>query len=172
MSPNFRIATRSEVGTEHWNECADAFPDAWLWHRWEAAEAYATWRGTSDVSFALIDPASKMPIALVPARHVLGRRPVQRLTSILESTGGPAYAPSLSPRQRANAECDVRDGLLAIAAREGAHRIELSVPPLAPAQARPHGVNPLAMLGCKDASTQSWILDLEDRDEDALWRNL
>ena len=172
MSPNFRIAMRPEVGTEHWNECADAFADAWLWHRWEAAEAYATWHGTTDVSFALLDPASKMPIALVPARHVLGRRPARRLTSILESTGGPAYAPSLSPRQRSNAERDVRDGLLAIGAREGAHRIELSVPPLAPAHARPHGVNPLAMLGCKDASTQSWILDLEDRDEDALWRNL
>jgi CelD/BcsL family acetyltransferase involved in cellulose biosynthesis len=150
------------------------FPDAWLWHRWEAIDAYATWPNTDDVSFALLDPATNQPVALVPMRRVARRWPNRRLTSRLESTGGPAYVPTLSPRQRGSAEREVRAALLDLARKEGAHRIELAMAPLAPARngdAASH-VNPLAMLGCTDTSTQSWILDLAGQSEDALWRNL
>lgn len=108
MGSNFKLVSRPEVGVDGWNRSADGFPDAWLWHRWEAIDAYATWPDTTDASFALLDPATSQPIALVPLRHVLGRRPARRLTSLLESTGGPAYAPTLSARQRASAERDVR----------------------------------------------------------------
>lgn len=174
MGSNFNFSARPDVGIECWNRSADAFPDAWIWHRWEAIDAYATWSNTTDVSFALLDPATSEPVALVPMHLVLGRRPAQRLTGRLESTGGPAYAPTLSPRQRTNAERDVRDALLNIASKEGAHRIELAMAPLAPARNDDAAskVNPLALLGCNDASTQSWVLDLVDRSEDELWRNL
>lgn len=174
MASNFNFVSRRDTGPEAWNRSADMFPDAWIWHRWEAIDAYATWPNTRDASFALLDPTTNQPVALVPLRHVAGRWPARRLTSRLESTGGPAYAATLSPRQRSNAERDVRTGLIDIARKEGAHQIELAMAPLAPAR---HGdassnVNPLAMLGCAEASTQSWILDLEDRSEAALWRNL
>jgi len=174
VSSSFNFASRPDVGTERWNQSADAFPDAWIWHRWEAIDAYATWPNTTDISFALLDPATDEPVALVPMHRVLGRRPARRLTSRLESTGGPAYAPTLSPRQRSNAERDVRDALLALASDEGAHRIELAMAPLAPArnELAASNVNPLALLGCKDTTTQSWILDLAERSEDELWRNL
>ena len=174
MGSNFNLVSRTDAGIESWNQSADMFPDAWIWHRWEAIDAYATWPNTNDVSFALLDPTTNQPVALVPRRRVAGRWPARRLTSRLESTGGPAYAPTLSPRQRGSAERDVRAALLNLAHQEGAHRIELAMAPLAPARNgdAASNVNPLAMLGCTDASTQSWILDLAGHGEDALWRNL
>ena len=174
MGSNLNLVSRPDTGIEEWNRSADLFPDAWIWHRWEAIEAYATWPNTTDVSFALLDPTTNQPVALIPMRRVLGRWPAQRLTCRLESTGGPAYSPALSPRQRTHTERDVRAGLLSLAKSEGAHRVELAMAPLAPARrdAGVTGVNPLALLGCAEASTQSWILDLAERSEDALWRNL
>lgn len=172
MASSFRLVSRPDVGAEQWNRSADEFPDAWLWHRWEAIDAYATWPDTKDASFALLDPASGLPVALVPLHHILGRRPVPQLTSRLESTGGPAYAPGLSARQRTGAERDVQAALMSLATREGAYRVELAMAPLAPGRHGGSGINPLVMLDCREASTQSWILDLADRDEDTLWRNL
>ncbi len=172
MNSNFDLISRPDADHEQWNGCADAFPEAWIWHRWEAIEAYATWRDTTDASFALLDRTSGDPVALVPLRRVMGRRPVRRLGTLLESTGGPAYSPRLSRRQRANAEQDVRAGLMEIAGHENAYRIELAMAPLAPARLEGNGVNPLALLGCAEASTQSWVLKLSGRDEDELWRNL
>jgi hypothetical protein len=174
VGSNFNLVSRPDAGIESWNQSADMFLDAWIWHRWEAIDAYATWPNTDDVSFALLDPTTNQPVALVPMLRVAGRWPARRLTSRLESIGGPAYAPTLSPRQRSNAERDVRNGLLDLARKEGAHRIELAMAPLAPARNgdASSNVNPLAMLGCAEASTQSWILDLAGRDQDELWRNL
>ncbi|MBO21307.1 MAG: hypothetical protein CMM26_02840 [Rhodospirillaceae bacterium] len=172
MNSSVKLIARTDVGPTGWNRCADAFPEAWIWHRWEAIDAYATWADTRDCSFALMDAAASEPVALVPLRRVLGRRPVRQLGAILESTGGPAYAPGLSPRQRTRVEKALREGLSTMAAREGAYRVELAMAPLAPARLSGNGVNPLVMLGCREASTQSWILRLADRDEDALWRNL
>ena len=174
MGSNFNLVSRQDTGIENWNQSADIFPDAWMWHRWEAIDAYATWTGTKDVSFALLDPAATLPVALVPLLHVQGRWPARRATGRLESTGGPAYAPTLTARQRGNAEREIRAGLLGLAKREGAHRIDLAMAPLAPARIgdRATGVNPLTMLGCAEASTQSWILDLSRHSEEELWRNL
>ncbi len=174
MGSNYNFVSRPDTGLEAWNQSADMFPDAWIWHRWEAIDAYATWPNTDDASFTLLDPATSQPVALVPMRHVSGRWPARRLTSRLESTGGPAYAPTLSPRQRSNVEREVRACLLDLARKEGAHQIELAMAPLAPARRgdASSNVNPLAMLGCAEASTQSWVLDLTGRSEDDLWRNL
>ncbi|MDE0779355.1 MAG: GNAT family N-acetyltransferase [Alphaproteobacteria bacterium] len=174
MSFETRLITRLKIGRDRWNSCADGFPDAWLWHRWEAIEAYATWSGTVDISFAILDPQENRPIALVPLRDVAGRKPFHSLLRHLESTGGPAFDPNLSARQRRNAEAAVKSSLIALATQQNAHRIDLSVAPLAPTQAEaPAGsINPLVMFGCREASTQSWILDLSGRSEDELWRNL
>lgn len=172
MGSNFNLVSRPDTGIENWNRSADRFPDAWLWHRWEAIDAYATWPGSFDVSFALLDPVTREPAALVPMHHVMGRWPARHLTSRLESTGGPAFAPDLSPRQRNIAERDVRDAILDLANRVGAHRIDLAMAPLAPARSETGSINPLALLGCNEASTQSWVLELTDRDADDLWRNL
>lgn len=170
----FNPVPRPEVGSGRWNKSADIFPDAWIWHRWEAIDAYATWPRTVDISFALFDPTTNVPVALVPVRRVLGHWAVRRLTGRLESTGGPAYAPALSRRQRTHAERDVRACLLELARKEGTHRIDLAMAPLAPARRSDatSGVNPLTMLGCAEASTQSWILNLANHSEDELWRNL
>ncbi len=174
MGSIFSLVSRPDTGIENWNQSADAFPDAWMWHRWEAIDAYGTWSGTIDVSFALVDSTTSLPIALVPLHHIQGRWPARRASSRLESTGGPAYAPSLTARQRANAEQDVRAGLLDLARRTGAYRVDLAMAPLAPARVdKPaSGVNPLTMLGCAEASTQSWILDLTRYSDEELWRNL
>ncbi|MBN43119.1 MAG: hypothetical protein CL573_06495 [Alphaproteobacteria bacterium] len=172
MGSNFKFASRPDVGIERWNYCSDKFPDAWLWHRWEAIDAYATWPGTTDASFALLDPVSSDPVALVPLHRILGPRPIRNWAARFESTGGPAYAETLSARQRGHAERDVRSTLLSLAAQSQVHRIELAMAPLAPARQTRNGINPLAMLGCADASTQSWILDLSGRDEEALWQNM
>lgn len=174
MGSQSEIVPRQEIDRERWNAAADRFPDAWMWHRWEAIEAYGTWSKTEDASFALVEPNENRLIALVPLRDVAGNWPARGLLRHLESTGGPAYDPELSPRQRSQAERDLRDTLLDMAQRHGASRVDLSMAPLAPARTRDldSGVNPLALLGCTEASTQSWVLELEHRSEEDLWRGL
>ena len=174
MSSDTPLITRLNIGRDRWNEAADRFPEAWLWHRWEAIEAYASWSDTADVSFAIENPQENRILALVPLREIAGRRPFRKLLRYLESTGGPAFDPDLSVRQRRSAESAVKTGLEELADQRRAHRIDLSVAPLAPARAdlSADGINPLVMLGCREASTQSWVLELAGHSEDALWRNL
>jgi hypothetical protein len=174
MSSDTPLITRLKIGRDRWNEATDRFPEAWLWHRWEAIEAYATWSNTVDISFGIEDPHENRIVALVPLREIAGRRPFRGLLRHLESTGGPAFNPDLSARQRKNAEEAVKASLLNLATQRHAHRIDLSVAPLRPAQASSSvgGINPLIMLGCREASTQSWVLELAENSADHLWRNL
>ncbi len=173
--PGLEVQPRQAVVRAAWDAAATSFGEAWLWHRWEAVEAYATWRNTVDRSFALVDTsASRQVRALVPLRLVRGRPPFRRLLGRLESTGGPAYAPDLTAGERRNAERAVGDELRRIARADRAWRIDLALPPLAPAYSadRRPSVNPLIMLGCTEASTQSWIVDLRGHDEASLWRHV
>lgn len=168
---------RPTLGRLHWDAASDAFDEAWLWHRWDAIEAYATWRDTADRSFAVVEPGAQgvgRVLALVPLRYVRGRAPLRRLLGRLESTGGPAFAPDLTPGERRNAEHAVAAELLRLARADGAWRIDLALPPLAPAHApdRRPAVNPLVMIGCEESSTQSWIVDLRGHDESSLWRHV
>lgn len=154
-----------------WNAAADIFPNAWLWHRTEAIEAYASWPNNSDCSFAIVDQASGGQIvAILP----LLRSRSHRLLSRLESTGGLATADNQSPRQIRNIEAAARNHLLNIAQKFNAHRVDLSLSPLAPRHilAECPSVNPLVMLGCQEASTQSWIVDLRDTTDDVLWQRV
>ena len=173
--PGFEVLSRLAMDSSEWEAAAASFDEAWLWHRWDAVEAYATWQGTADCSFALVDDsAARRILALVPLRLVRGRAPFGHLLERLESTGGPAFAPDLTAGERRNAERAVADELGRIARAERAWRIDLALPPLAPAylpERRP-AVNPLIMIGCAESSTQSWIVDLRGHDEASLWRHV
>jgi len=170
----YNFSTREDIGCNQWNQEVGNFPEAWLWHRWEAIDCYAQWSQNTDCSFALVEPQSGNIVALVPLRCISGRWPVRGLLRRLESTGGPAYSPSLSRRQRRIVEQEVRRRLIESSREMGAYRVDLSLPPLAPSYtsnaAQP--INPLAMIGCTDTSTQSWVLTLKGRTEDELWRGL
>ncbi len=174
MKTDSELVMRSDMEQSAWNNAADTFDEAWMWHRWEAVEAYATWDRNADMSFALCERTNGRPVMLLPLRHVSGRKPFPRLLGHLESTGGPAFSHDLSTRQRQRAERETRLHLVELASRTRASRIDLSLAPLAPARREPGtaGINPLAMLGGNDVSTQSWLLDLKGRSEDDLWRNL
>ncbi len=87
MSSQSEIVPRQDMDRERWNAAADRFPDAWMWHRWEAIEAYGTWSNTEDTSFAVIEPNENRVVVLVPMRSVAGSWPARGLLRHLESTG-------------------------------------------------------------------------------------
>ncbi len=175
VAEHLAIVARAELGRGAWNAAAADFTSAWLWHTWEAIDAYLTWPGAADASIAVCDRAAgDRTAAIVPMVHFAGRAPAARLLSRLESTGGPAFADDLTVGQRAKVERAIADHLRRAARRLGAYRIDLALAPLAPAFVGDDSprVNPLAMLGCRESSTQSWIVDLRGCDEDALWQRV
>ncbi len=169
------IVARAELGRHAWNAAAADFTSAWLWHSWEAIDAYLTWPGATDASIAVCDRAAgDRSVAIVPMVHYAGRAPATRLLSRMESTGGPAFADDLTVGQRAKVERAIVDHLHHAARQLGAYRIDLALSPLAPAFVGDDSprVNPLTMFGCRECSTQSWIVDLRGHDDDTLWQHI
>lgn len=169
---HLRTVSREKVPRRDWDEVAQHSSRAWLWHRSDAIDAYASWENASDRSFAILDSSDAGRIVAITPLYAFNiGRP---FTCRLESTGGPATADNLSARQQRNVEHAIQDSLRNIANSTGARSIELSLPPLAPAlrAGNATNLNPLMLVGCQDMSTASWVVDLRDSSEADLWRRL
>jgi len=170
----YELAKRSDLNSALWNDVADQSPDAWLWHRWEAIDAYATWERAKDISFALLEKGSGKIVALIPLiRHHRGW-PVPYPQVRIESTGGPAFAANLGINQREKVEIDVVNNINILAKNEGAYQVDLSSSPLSPSNLNSCSIdsNPLTRLGFAETSTQSWLLQLHGKTKEQLWKGM
>lgn len=168
---HLRTVIRGDLSRADWDDAAQRSTHAWLWHRSDAIDAYASWENVSDCSFAILDMSDAGRIVAITPLYAFN---AGHLTCRLESTGGPAMSDNLSARQKRNVEDAIQTALRSIARSLGARSIELSLPPLAPAlraENRPP-LNPLMLIGCQDTSTASWIVDLRNTNEGDLWRQL
>lgn len=165
------ILPRMQLDAAVWNRFADESSEAWLWHRWEAIDAYAAWDGWSDASFAIEDDGRLA--AIVPLH--LHRRKVKGILpwSMLHSVGGAATAGALTPgnRDRVLAAAVAEIDRLGVAA--GAVEADCLLPPMAPAWRGPAcpRVNPLLLQGWSNSLTQCYVVDLRCG-EQALWAGL
>ena len=173
MTSLFRVVARKDVGGEAWDAIADASDDAWLWHRYDFQDALATWPGSSDESFTLTAVDEKEVLALVPLRRITKRVAAMLPVHILESFGGPALRNELGEARRRAVLTAVRDELAARMCAGICVEARISKPPMAPAlrgESCPR-VNPLLDMGCSNALTQTWVIDLRGGRE-AAWKQM
>lgn len=171
---NFEIIYRTECGAEAWENCARSSSMAWFWHCSDALDAFVTWDGATDHSFAVIDNGGgRRVVCVCPLLLFRGRKPFSSLLSRLESTGGPVWCDDISPRQLSSLYKFLYDVLSQKMQELGAYRLDISFSPLSPClvDART-SINPAVHLGFLDTSTQSWIVDLRTQDEETLWKKI
>jgi hypothetical protein len=171
MKAQLEVLTRPLIGREAWDDFSDRSDEAWLWHRFDFQDALATWRGSEDRSFAIVDPAQGDEIlALVPlrinARRFAGVLPV----FLLDSLGAVACRNGLQPGRRRSVLAQARASLLKQASQGHCLDIRLTCPPMAPAYRGENSprVNPLLFLGCRNAVSQTWVINLR-AGKDAIW---
>lgn len=177
MPPNnnhghLQIIPRFEVAPGDWDSFANCSDEAWYWHQGNAIDSYATWKGATDLSFAIKNKADgNRIVATVPLIKASIRVPG---FTRLESTGGPALCNKLSLREVSNLAAMIEDHLIAQGRKHRALYIDMSMAPLAPAfrSAIYPFLNPLEKFGLKDTSTRSWIVPMQNRSEEELWKNL
>ena len=67
MADSLEIIPRESIESDRWDSFVDSCSKAWFWHRYDIQDAFSTWPGKSDLSFAVIDKASSGEIiAVVP----------------------------------------------------------------------------------------------------------
>ena len=172
MNSPFRITMRRDMGCKDWDAFADASDEAWLWHRYDLQDALETWPGSTDESFALMAPDGDEALALVPLRRI-SRRAAGLLIHILESLGGAACRNGLADKRRRAVLKAVRERLAAQSRKCICLETRISLPAMAPAL-RGAGcprVNPLLDMGCDNALTQTWVVDLRGGQE-AAWKQM
>lgn len=174
MSLQFKSVERSALGKAAWNAFADASDDAWLWHRWELLGALETWPGSSDRSFAIIDPERHgRLLGVCPVRRVSRRVGGIMKLSVLESLGGPAIANTLGDKQRGVVLAAICSRLAAEANQGACLETRMMLPPMSPALRgeRCPRISPLVSLGMDNQLTQTWVVDLRPG-ADAVWKGL
>lgn len=167
-----RVIRRAEAGRDAWDRLVDRSEDAWIWHRYDLCGALSTWPGVEDLGFAIAGDDGEL-LAALPLRRTVTRRVGGTLGfSRLDSLGGPAVSPDV-PRKRRREVLERLLGTVAEVATPRDTEFQIALSPLAPTLRAPDGprVNPLLEHGLEDVSTQSWVVDLRD-DEEQLWSGL
>ena len=163
---NFTTSPREAFGQVKWNEFVEKSDEAWLWHLAEYREPDDFMVNKTDLSFVVLDnngqPALVLPLLLTQSR-VARVIPFKVLTSL----GGPAAINGLSPKSKVKLYEFLREQLSELVARHGVARLDICVPPMAPAfrGERCPRVNPLLFLGCENTQTQTWVVDLHPPEE-------
>lgn len=171
MTTPFSVRLRKDLGARDWDALADASDEAWLWHRYDLQDALKTWPGSTDESFAVTDSATGQALALVPLRRITKRLAGIWPLHILESLGGIAIRNG-DKRRRAILEA-ARDRLMAHIGKGTCVEARISLPAMAPAWRGSNcpRVNPLLDIGCDNALTQTWVVDL-GASEETVWKRM
>jgi hypothetical protein len=164
----FVAYARHELGRQQWDTFVDATDEAWLWHRYDWQDALATWRGRTDLSFAVLDNRTSEVLALLPIHLVSGK--LYRLIpwNTLHSMGGPAFKNNVGDKQRFQVIEFVQQFILGLGRKHSVFEVDLMLTALAPAfrGADCPRVNPLLdFAGCQNTLTQTYVLDLRQSDE-------
>jgi GNAT acetyltransferase-like protein len=173
MSGPFRVVQRKDLGRDEWDALADASDEAWLWHRYDLQDALETWPGSTDESFALMDPESGQALGLVPLRRITRRLASVFPLHVLESLGGVAVRNGMGER-RHRAILKMAAVTLTEKSRKGiCLETRVALPAMAPALRGENcpRVNPLLDMGCENTLTQTWVVDLR-AGADAVWNQM
>ncbi|MEQ8284598.1 GNAT family N-acetyltransferase [Thalassospira sp.] len=171
----FDICLISEWELEKVRQAACDWDTCWAWHDPVLQVARAQWRNTTDLGFLVLDKTRGDKIlAIVPLVLVLPHKFSTLTGGYLESTGGPAIDPNLPAKTVGKTWRTILAHFKDTAKNFGSRRLDISCPPLSRSQllAQKATVNPLCHLPVSDSSSQTWILQLDDKSEDDLWRNL
>jgi hypothetical protein len=164
-----RIIGRQQVDRDHWDAFANASDEAWLWHRYDLQDALASWPGSRDESFALDDEEEGL-VGLVPLRRITRRTAGLVTVHILDSLGGVALRNRLGDKARRRLLQTACERLKERAQHGICLDVRLTLPAMAPGRrgASVPRVNPLLTMGCRNALTQTWVVDLSGG-RDAIW---
>jgi hypothetical protein len=173
MTASFAFTGRGDLGRNDWDALVDASDDAWLWHRYDLQDALETWPGSSDASFAVVGLPERQVLALVPLRRITKRVMGVLPMSVLESLGGVALRNGLGEKRRRAALAAVRDRIVGHLAQSNCLEIRFVLSAMAPALrgANSPRVNPLLEMGCDNALTQTWVVDLRGG-HGAVWKQM
>lgn len=174
MTLRLEPIARIEIGRAAWDTFVESSDEAWLWHRFDLAGALSTWRGWTDLSFALYEPGKKKRIvAVVPCHQIASQKGKALKINALDSLGGPACRKGLDPGLRQRVLDQACQHLITLAREHGSGEIAVALPPMAPALQGDNcpRVNPLLELGFTNALTQTWVIDLR-AGKDALWKKM
>lgn len=163
MCDRFVVVQRRDLGQEAWDGFVESCDEAWFWHLFDVRDAMATWPGSTDASFALVDRlAGDKVVAILPLRRVI-RRPLNVIIFCLfESLGGPAICNNTSKKQKNDIKKILRVHLEGLASRASALEMRLMLPAMAPAYRGSScpKTNPLLEIGCQNSLSQTWVVDL------------
>ena len=165
---------RKDVGRAEWDTFVDSAGEAWLWHRFDLVDALSTWRGRTDLSFALVDlGAKRRVVAVVPCHRVASKSGRALNINALDSLGGPACRNCLPAASRQRVLKRIREHLIVLAREHGSGEIVVALAPMAPALCGEDcpRVNPLLELGFANTLTQTWVIDLR-QGKNALWERM
>lgn len=173
MTSLFDVKARKDLGAEDWDALADASDEAWLWHRYDLQDALGTWPGSTDESFAVTDIESGQAVALVPLRRITKRFAGIWPVHVLESLGGIAVRNATGEKRRRAILEAARDWLATRVGKGTCVEARVSLPAMAPAWRGPNcpRVNPLLEIGCDNALSQTWVVEL-GAGEETVWKGM
>lgn len=165
----FTIAPRTDVATQEWDKLVRASPDGWVFSLWDWQElilGVSKW-ALRDRSFGIRERGAL--IAVVPLQY-------SPHTGKLMSSGwggsGPVLSDTLSEKKRRQVLKTALDHAMALGGACDARAIEFSCSPVTRTSiGAAWGVNPFELIGMRDRSSLSQIIDLSPTEDD-LWRCL
>lgn len=171
---NLTLRSRQEILKQTWDQFAEVSPYAWLYHTYDMQDAIATWPGKHDMSFALVDEEkSGQIVAIVPLHRV--DRPFLGffMNCSLESMGGFAYHPQLTPKQMDVVAEQAMQRIREFGKKNSAEEIRFQLSPLTPFFREPAAskINPLIYLGVENIPSQTYLIDLSQSIE-SIWNNM
>lgn len=173
MTYGYEIARRCDIDKVCWDCLVDVSDQAWLWHRYDTQIALSTWYGNQDISIAVLDRSWQKVLVVLPLRLIQTRFLGRSGPYIIDSLGGPAFAPNLTEQETVCALQLLRDYVVGMA-RQGLcleSRITLSA--MAPVRKGRvgHSEDIITELGYKENQAQVWALDLRVG-SDEVWANM
>jgi len=166
---SLEVISRAETTQADWDALVCSSPDGWVFSLWgwqELILQVPRW-GLKDYSFGVMNAGQL--IAVVPLQYSPN-------ADVLASSGwggsGPVLLGDITPKQRENTLKFVLDHCKKLATFCEASKIVYSVSPVTQtALAQRWGVNWFEMIGMKDASKLTQVIDLS-RSENELWTGL
>lgn len=171
-----RIIPLTEQYGEGWDKVVYDSADAWLFHLydWGLKVSQEIW-AYRNLSFLIED--NGQIVAVFPLFLREGKLlPFVKLRALCSGhgIGGLAVIEGLGEKHKKRIERFAFDYVDSLAKQCKADKLELSLPPLAPANLPPLAkrVNPLLLQGLKDNSSATYLVDLQNNSCEDLWKRM